>query len=198
MSTTRSSQPARPFGLRHAGYHALNSLRIEKAYRHWGHDVSDEDTVLEAGLGFTVAWDKPGGFTGREALLRQREAGLSRRLAVFVLDDPEPLMYHNEPVWRDGELVGRITSAMFGHTIGRSIGLGYVRRSDGPVTPEWLAEGRYEVEVALTASPRPPHSGRPTTRPIPGSGPEPSVLVQPSKPRVATRVAGSRASKETP
>ena len=61
------------FGLRHAGYHALNSLRIEKAYRHWGHDMSDEDTALEAGLGFTVAWDKPGGFVGREALLRQRE-----------------------------------------------------------------------------------------------------------------------------
>lgn len=136
------------FGLRHAGYHALNSLRIEKAYRHWGHDMSDEDTLLEAGLGFTAAWDKPGGFIGREALMRQREAGLRRRLAVFTLDDPAPLMYHNEPVWRDGILVGRITSAMFGHTIGRSIGLGYVRRDDGPVTAEWLAAGRYEVEIA--------------------------------------------------
>ncbi len=136
------------FGLRHAGYHALNSLRIEKAYRHWGHDMSDEDTLLEAGLGFTAAWSKPGGFIGREALLRQRETGLRRRLAVFTLDDPEPLMYHNEPVWRDGILVGRITSAMFGHTIARSIGLGYVRRDDGPVTAEWLAAGRYAVEIA--------------------------------------------------
>ena len=141
------------FGLRHAGYHALNSLRIEKAYRHWGHDMSDEDTVLEAGLGFTVAWDKPGGFTGRDALLRQRDEGLTRRLAVLVLHDPEPLMYHNEPIWRDGALVGRITSAMFGHTIGRSIGLGYVQRPDGPVTPDWLAAGRYEVEVALERIP---------------------------------------------
>ena len=150
------------FGLRHAGYHALNSLRMEKAYRHWGHDMSDEDSVIEAGLGFTVAWDKPGGFVGREALLRQRETGVSRRLAVLTLDDPEPLLYHNEPIWRDGELVGRITSAMFGHTIGRSIGLGYVRRSDGLVTPDWLAAGRYEVEVATarhtaTASFRAPY-----------------------------------------
>jgi 4-methylaminobutanoate oxidase (formaldehyde-forming) len=136
------------FELRHAGYHALNSLRIEKAYRHWGDDTSEEDTVLEAGLGFTVAWDKPGGFIGREALLRQREAGITRRLAVFTLDDPEPIMYHNEPVWRDGVLVGRITSAMFGHTIGRSIGLGYVRRDDGPVSADWLAAGAYEVEIA--------------------------------------------------
>jgi len=136
------------FGLRHAGYHALNSLRIEKAYRHWGHDMTDEDSLLEAGLGFTAAWDKPGGFIGREALLRQRDAGLARRLAVFTLDDPEPLLYHNEPVWRDGALVGRISSAMFGHTVGRSVGLGYVRREDGPVTAEWLAAGLYEIEIA--------------------------------------------------
>jgi 4-methylaminobutanoate oxidase (formaldehyde-forming) len=136
------------FRLRHAGYHALNSLRIEKAYRHWGHDMTDEDDLFEAGLGFTAAWDKPGGFIGREALLRRREAGLSRRLAVFTLDDPEPLLYHNEPIWRDGELVGRISSGMFGHTVGRSVGLGYVRRGDGPVTAEWLAAGAYEIEVA--------------------------------------------------
>jgi 4-methylaminobutanoate oxidase (formaldehyde-forming) len=136
------------YGLRHAGYHALNSLRIEKAYRHWGHDMTDEDTLLEAGLGFTAAWDKPGGFVGREALLPQREAGVDRRLAVFTLHDPEPLLLHNEPIWRDGVLVGRTSSGMFGHTVGRSVGLGYVRRDDGPVTADWLAAGRWEIEVA--------------------------------------------------
>jgi heterotetrameric sarcosine oxidase gamma subunit len=141
------------FDLRHVGYHALDSLRIEKAYRHWGHDMSDEDSALQAGLGFTVAWDKPGGFIGREALLRQREAGVQRRLAVFTLDDPEPLLYHNEPVWRDGELIGRTTSGAFGHTIGRAIALGYVRRDDGPVTAEWLAAGSYELEVATERFP---------------------------------------------
>jgi 4-methylaminobutanoate oxidase (formaldehyde-forming) len=136
------------FGLRHAGYHALNSLRLEKAYRHWGHDVTDEDTLLEAGLGFTAAWDKPGGFIGRDALLRQRETGLERRLAVLSLDDPKPLLQHNEPIWRDGELIGRISSGMFGHTVGHSVGLGYVRREGGPVTADWLAAGQLEVEVA--------------------------------------------------
>ena len=150
------------FGLRHAGYHALDSLRIEKGYRHWGHDMTDEDSPLQAGLGFTVAWDKPGGFIGRDALLRQRDEVLRRRLAVVILDDPEPLMYHNEPVLRDGRIVGRITSAAFGHTIGRSIGLGYVTRDDGPVTAGWLASGRIEVEIALervaaTASLRAPY-----------------------------------------
>jgi glycine cleavage system aminomethyltransferase T/glycine/D-amino acid oxidase-like deaminating enzyme len=149
-------------GLRHAGYHALNSLRIEKAYRHWGHDMTDEDTLLEAGLGFTAAWDKPGGFVGRDALLRQREAGVTRRLAVFSLDDPEPLLLHNEPIWRDDRLAGRTSSGMFGHTVGRSVGLGYVRRDDGPVTAEWLAAGSYEIEVAnerfdARASLRPPY-----------------------------------------
>ncbi|HMK85453.1 MAG TPA: FAD-dependent oxidoreductase, partial [Steroidobacteraceae bacterium] len=83
-------------GLVHTGYHALNSLRIEKAYRHFGHDITDEDTPWEAGLGFAVKLDKPGGFIGREALLRQRESGLTRRLVQFLLASPEPLLYHNE------------------------------------------------------------------------------------------------------
>jgi 4-methylaminobutanoate oxidase (formaldehyde-forming) len=137
-------------GLRHCGYHAMDSLRIEKAYRHWGHDISDEVTSLEAGLDFTHAWDKPNGFIGRDALLRAKEAGPPRRrLCVFRLDDPAPLLYHNEPIWRSGELVGRITSAWYGHTLGRAIGLGYVR-NDGPegALPEWIATGTYELEVA--------------------------------------------------
>jgi 4-methylaminobutanoate oxidase (formaldehyde-forming) len=152
-------------GLRHAGFHALNSLRIEKAYRHWGHDMTDEDTLLEAGLSFTAAWDKPGGFIGREALLRQRERGLARRLAIFALEDPEPLLYHNEPIWRDGRLVGRISSAMYGHTLGRSIGLGYVANDAGPASAEWIAAGSYELEVATERFPaavslRPPYDPR--------------------------------------
>ncbi|MBV9523253.1 MAG: GcvT family protein, partial [Alphaproteobacteria bacterium] len=105
-------------GLAMAGYHAMNSLRMECGYRHWGHDIGDEDSPLEAGLGFAVAFKKPGGFIGREALLRQREAGLRRRLVNFALIDPEKLLYHDEPILRDGTILGRITSGMFGHTLG--------------------------------------------------------------------------------
>ena len=141
------------FGLRLAGYHALNSLRMEKAYRHWGHDITDEDTPLEAGLGFAVAWSKPGGFTGRDALLRQQEHGVTRRLVQFALQDPEPLLYHNEPVWRDGTRVGRITSGMFGHTLGRAIGLGYVASEGALVTPDFVTSGTFEIEVAGTRHP---------------------------------------------
>jgi glycine cleavage system aminomethyltransferase T/glycine/D-amino acid oxidase-like deaminating enzyme len=137
-----------PFGLRLAGYHALNSLRMEKAYRHWGHDISDEDTPLEAGLQFAIAWDKTGGFVGREALERQRAARLHRRLVALALERSDRLLYHNEPIWRNGALVGRISSAMFGHTVGAPLGLGYLAHHDEPVSAEWIEAGRYEVEVA--------------------------------------------------
>jgi glycine cleavage system T protein len=134
-------------GLRHVGYHALNSLRIEKGYRHWGHDIADEDTPLEAGLGFAVAFGKAGGFIGEEALVRQKHDGLKRRLVTFAMEDPEPLLYHNEPIWRNGEMVGYITSAMFGHTVGRAIGMGYVANADG-VDAAFVESGSYEIEVA--------------------------------------------------
>lgn len=139
-------------GLVHAGYHALNSLRMEKAYRHWSHDITDEDSPLEAGLGFVIKFDKAGGFIGREALLAQRERGLSRRLLQLCLNDPVPLIYHNEPIWRDGELVGHITSGAYGHTLGGAVGLGYVSLEPG-ASDEAALSGQFEVEVACERVP---------------------------------------------
>src|SRR5438128_1875472 len=139
-------------GLRHAGYHAMDSLRIEKAYRSWGHDLGCEDTPLEAGLGFAVRFDKRHAFTGQDALLAQREKPLVRRLLVFILDDPEPLLYHDEPIWRDGALVGRIASGAYGHTVGRSVGLGWVSHPDG-VTDGFVTSGRWEIEIACERRP---------------------------------------------
>ena len=147
--------------LRHAGYHAMDSLRMEKAYRHWGHDITDEDTPIEAGLGFAVAWDKTGGFIGREALLRQRQTGPNKRLVQFRLEDREKLLYHNEPIWRDGVIVGYIRSGAYGHTLGAAIGLGYVHDPDGgAVDADFVKGGAYMIEVAYeqvaaTASLRP-------------------------------------------
>ena len=134
-------------GLVHAGYHALNSLRLEKAYRHWSHDITDEDSPLEAGLGFVVKFDKPGGFIGREALLAQKEQGVARHLVQLKLNDPEPLIYHNEPIWRGDEIVGHITSAAYGHTLGGAVGLGYVTAEPGAPADSVLGDV-YEVEVA--------------------------------------------------
>jgi 4-methylaminobutanoate oxidase (formaldehyde-forming) len=135
------------FGLKHAGYHALNSLRMEKAYRHWSHDITDEDTPLEAGLGFAVKFDKAGGFMGREALLRQQDAGIERHLLQFKLNDPTPLIYHNEPIWRDDEIVGCITSGAYGHSFGSCIGLGYASVEPG-AGPAAALNGKFEIEVA--------------------------------------------------
>jgi 4-methylaminobutanoate oxidase (formaldehyde-forming) len=135
-------------GLVHAGYHALNSLRIEKAYRHFGHDITDEDTPWEAGLGFAVKLDKPGGFIGREALVRQREAGIGKRLVQFQLRSPEPLLYHNEPIWRGDAIVGFVRSGMYAHTLGAAVGLGYVTDVAGAIEPN-----AYEIEVAGVRQP---------------------------------------------
>tara|TARA_B100002049_G_scaffold165633_1_gene124353 strand:- start:126 stop:602 length:477 start_codon:yes stop_codon:yes gene_type:complete len=134
--------------------HALNSLRLEKAFRHWGHDITDEDTPLEAGLGFAVKFDKPGGFMGQDALLRQKDqisaaknGVLEKRLVQFALRDPGPLLYHNEPIWCNGKIVGDLTSGMYGHTIGTCLGMGYVTNEDG-VNKDFLESSNFEIEVA--------------------------------------------------
>ena len=137
-------------GLKLCGMHAVDSLRIEKAYRHWGHDIADEDTPFEAGLGFAVAFDKRMPFNGREALLKQRaQKVLTKRLVQFALEDPEPLLYHNEPIYRNGKLAGTTTSANFGHHLGSAIALGYVVDPAG-VTASLIAESSWEIEVGLT------------------------------------------------
>ena len=136
-------------GLRLAGFHAMESLRMEKAYRAWGHDIVNMDTPLEAGLGFAVAFDKGVEFLGRKALTRQLGRGVTKRMVSFTLADPNPLMLGNEPVYRNGALVGYITSASFGHTLGRSVGMGYVVCEDG-VSADYILSGAYEVEIANT------------------------------------------------
>ena len=133
-------------GLRLAGYHALDSLRSEKGYRHWGHDISPADTPLEAGLGFAVSFKKNSNFVGREALERQKESGLSRLLVHFLMDDPEPILLHDEPIFRDDELVGMTSSGSFGYTLGRSVGMGYVDMPDG-ADKTWFEEAAYKIEL---------------------------------------------------
>ncbi|MFO0810936.1 MAG: FAD-dependent oxidoreductase [Gemmataceae bacterium] len=139
-------------GVTDAGHYAINSLRLEKGYRAWGADLSTDETPLEAGLGFVVRWDKPGGFLGRDALLRQKEQGVRKRLASFVLADPEPILWGGERIFRDGVCVGYTTSAAYGHTVGGAVALGYVR-GDAPVTAEWVRAGRYTIDVAGTQFP---------------------------------------------
>jgi 4-methylaminobutanoate oxidase (formaldehyde-forming) len=136
------------FGLRHAGLKALASLRMEKGYRDYGHDIDNTDSVLEAGLGFAVAYDKPGGFIGRDAVMAVRDAGpLRRRLLQVLLQDPDPLMFHAEVVRRDDRAVGYVRAASYGWTLGGAVGLAMVE-ADEPITAAWVKDGRWDVEIA--------------------------------------------------
>jgi glycine cleavage system aminomethyltransferase T/glycine/D-amino acid oxidase-like deaminating enzyme len=139
-----------PLGLKPCGMHMMDCARIEKAFRHFGHDITSEDHVLEAGLGFAVGLHKPA-FTGREAVLRKKEAGLDRRLMQFRLQDPGPLLYHNEPILRDGRIVGHLSSGAYGHFLGGAIGMGYVPAT-GEAGPDLLSS-RWEIDVAGTRVP---------------------------------------------
>ncbi|MCB1313589.1 MAG: aminomethyltransferase family protein, partial [Sedimentitalea sp.] len=132
-------------GLKLCGMHMMDCARIEKGFRHFGHDITSEDHVLEAGLGFAVKTAKPD-FIGRDAVLAKREAGLERRLVQFRLTDPEPLLYHNEPVLRDGQIVGHLSSGAYGHHLGGAIGLGYVPCKGE--SAEAVLASSYEIDVA--------------------------------------------------
>jgi glycine cleavage system aminomethyltransferase T/glycine/D-amino acid oxidase-like deaminating enzyme len=136
-------------GLRHAGLKALASLRMEKGYRDYGHDIDNTDSVLEAGLGFAVDLEKPGGFLGRDAVLAARAEGpLTRRLVQVLLTDPEPLMFHAEPVLRNGKPVGYVRAASYGHTLGGSVGLAMVGAGGEPVDKAWVQDADWQVDVA--------------------------------------------------
>ncbi|MFV2037991.1 MAG: aminomethyltransferase family protein, partial [Paracoccaceae bacterium] len=138
-------EAGRDMGLKLCGMHMMDSCRIEKGFRHFGHDITCADHVLEAGLGFAVKTAKPD-FIGRDAVLARREAGLERQLVQFQLNDPEPLIYHNEPILRNGEVVGYLSSGGYGHSLGAAVGLGYVPCA-GETAPQLLASA-YEIEVA--------------------------------------------------
>jgi heterotetrameric sarcosine oxidase gamma subunit len=143
-------EAGKEFGLTHAGFFALNSLRMEKGYRHWGHDIGEEDTPYNGGVGFAVALEKPGGFKGQDALRRQKADGPAKRRLVQLklTGGPEaPMLYHNEPIYRNGERVGSVTSGAYGHRIKASLGLGYVFDEAG-VSKDFLASGAWEVEIA--------------------------------------------------
>jgi glycine cleavage system aminomethyltransferase T len=150
-------QAGEDFGLVHAGLKALGSLRLEKGYRDYGHDIDNTDTILEAGLSFTIDWEKDGGFIGMEHVLAQKDlfktlGGRTRRMAnVFVpLSSEDPLLYHGEVLWRNGERISDLRAASFGHSVGGGVGLTMLQSPDGttPITKSWINDASWELEVA--------------------------------------------------
>ncbi|MBW2448562.1 MAG: GcvT family protein [Deltaproteobacteria bacterium] len=156
-------------GIANAGYRAIESLRLEKGYRAWGSDLTADRTPLEAGLAWATKIDGDVPFLGRKALEAQRRDGVGRRLAGFQVDDPDVVLLGRETIFRNGERVGWLTSGGFGHSLGASLGLGYVAAA--PATPRALREGLYELEVATRRvpaaihfrAPYDPESKRPRT-----------------------------------
>jgi 4-methylaminobutanoate oxidase (formaldehyde-forming) len=151
----RIVEAGQEFGLVHAGLKALGSLRMEKGYRDYGHDLDNTDGPYEAGLGFALDLKKPDGFIGKEAVLAARGTGpLTRRLVQVLVKDPEAMMYHAEVVRRDGVAVGYVRAASYGHTLGGSVGLVMIEPKPAvPVTEEYLDTGRWEVDIAGTLYP---------------------------------------------
>ena len=142
----RLVEAGKGFGLRHAGLKALASLRMEKGYRDYGHDIDNTDNAFEAGLGFAVDLKKPD-FIGREAALKQKAAPMRRRLAQVLVKDPQPLLFHAEVVLRDGKPVGYVRAGSYGHTLGGAVGLAMIEAGE-PLTPAWLNAGRWEIDIA--------------------------------------------------
>ena len=144
----RLAAAGEPLGLRHAGLKALASLRMEKGYRDYGHDIDNTDSVLEAGLGFAVDLKKPGGFLGREAVMAKKAAGpLTRRLLQVLVKDPEPMMFHAEVVRRNGRPVGYVRAASYGFTVGGAVGLVMVEAGE-PIDQGYVERGEWEVDIA--------------------------------------------------
>jgi glycine cleavage system aminomethyltransferase T/glycine/D-amino acid oxidase-like deaminating enzyme len=142
-------ETGKAFDLSLAGLKALASLRMEKAYRDYGHDIDNTDNLLEAGLGFTADFKKPGGFIGRDALLTQKANGTpTKRLAQVLVKDPKPLLYHGEVLRRNGHAVGYIRAGSYGFTLGSAVGLAMIDAHDQPVTNEYLQNAEWTIEIA--------------------------------------------------
>jgi 4-methylaminobutanoate oxidase (formaldehyde-forming) len=152
-------EKGKPFNLVHCGLKALSSLRLEKGYKDYGHDMDNLDTLIEVGLGFTADFEKPGGFVGKEAVMKQNEElkknkGLPRRLVQVLLSDPKPMMYHGELVWRNDVCVGEVRVASYGHTLGGAVGLAMIEpKTKDIVNKSYIDAGKWEVEVAGTKYP---------------------------------------------
>ena len=143
--------------MRDAGYYALEALRIEKGYRAWSRELTPDINPIEAGLGFAVALDKPGGFIGRDALMAAKQAGIPRRRIVqFTLDETEPVLWGGELILRDGKAVGEVRSAAYGHTLGRSVALGLVEAENG-VDKDFIQSGRFQIDLAGRLHPATAH-----------------------------------------
>ena len=135
--------------LKLAGYHSLNSLRMEKGYLHWGHDITIEENPFEAGVGFCVDMNKKD-FLGKDKIEKKLKFGISKKKINFSLSDNKLLLYHNEPIYFDGVSIGEITSGMYGFSLDKSLGMGYISANNKYSIEDMLDLQKFEIEIAGT------------------------------------------------
>ncbi|HEY8336794.1 MAG TPA: glycine cleavage T C-terminal barrel domain-containing protein, partial [Tardiphaga sp.] len=152
-------QAGAEFDIANVGYRALETMRLEKAYWASGSDVGPDHSPFEAGLGWAVKFDTDIPFLGRAALEAKQGQPLKKRLAGFTVDDPTIILLGRETIYRNGERVGWLSSAGFGHTVGKPIGYGYVRQPEGGLDEAFVLSGSYELEVAMERVPARVHLG---------------------------------------
>ena len=141
-------EAGKKYDLKLVGMQAINSLRLETGYRHWESDITPDDNPYEAGLGFGVKLNKESDFIGKDALIKAKEEGCSRKMVMFTLEDSSIMLYGNEPIYRDGDYHSILTSGAYGFEIGTAVGMGYVKTADGSrITNDWIKEGKYEIMV---------------------------------------------------
>jgi len=141
-------EAGKKFDLRHAGLKALSSLRMEKGYRDYGHDIDNTDDPYEAGLGFAVSLKKPDDFIGKDAAIKKKaQKPMTRRLAQILVKDPEPFLFHAEVVRRNGKTVGYVRAGSYGFTLGGAVGLFMIEAGE-PINADYIADGKWEVEIA--------------------------------------------------
>lgn len=146
-------EAGRPHGMRLMGMFAMNACRLEKGFRHFGHDIAEDDTPYESGLGFAVDLEKPGGFLGQAALAKQKAGVTAARYRIASILVPGltasegPYLIHNEPIWKDGGIVGHVTSGDYGFRLEAMVGLASLERAEG-VSKAWIEEGGFEVQIA--------------------------------------------------
>jgi 4-methylaminobutanoate oxidase (formaldehyde-forming) len=136
------------FGLKHAGLKALASLRMEKGYRDYGHDIDNTDNAFETGLGFAVDLKKPD-FVGKAEAEKQKAMGpaFTRRLLQVIVKDPEPLLFHAEVIRRNGKPIGYVRAGSYGHTLGAAVGLAMIEAGE-PINAAYIAAGKWDIEIA--------------------------------------------------
>ncbi len=152
----RLMEAGQPHSLVNAGYRAIETLRLEKGYRAWAADIGPDHTPVEAGLGWAAKTNKNIAFKGRDAILAQKADGVKKMLACFTVDDPDVILLGRETIYRNGQRAGWLTSAGYGYTVGKNIGYGYVRNSQG-VDAAYVTGGDYELEVATERVPAQVH-----------------------------------------